>query len=177
MARRGGDMGRHPGLVAILLIVLAALLPIAVAQEKRITLEHNIPKKVEVGSTVRATLRFIDEAGAALEPYSVEVTVTNPFGVEERPSLTGEGVGVYGFTQGFDVEGAYYVTVRASKYGYVSLSQRLLVDSVKSHAYLDWLFALTNSPVFFVFVMAPVSAFLLYRRVRKAQKVRRGNRR
>jgi len=149
---------------AVLLAVVLTSVAYASAQEQRVLLEHNIPAKVEVGSVLKVTLRFVDESSASLELESLTVAVTDPFGFETTPTLTQEGVGVYSFTQTFNIEGAYYVTVRASKYRYVSYSQRLLVDCVKSRAFLDWLFAVLNSPVIFVLVTAPVSALLFYRR-------------
>jgi len=139
----------------------------AAAEEKRILLKHDLPSKVEVGSTVKVTLRFTDESGMAVEPYTVEVSVTSPFGFETSPPLHEEEVGVYSFTQMFDVEGAYYITIRASRYEYISYSSRLLVDCVKGKAFLEWLWAFLNSPVVFAFVIAPVSALLLYSRLKK----------
>jgi len=155
--------------VAVIIGVLSAS-ALAYAEENRIQLVHDIPKKVEVGSSVTVTLRFTDQSGSALEPDAVTVTVTNPFGFESQPPLRHGGVGVYTFTMRFDVEGAYYITVRANRYGYISYSNRFLVDCVKSKAFLEWLFALLNSPSVFAFIILPVSALLLYTRVRKRRK-------
>ena len=156
-----------------LAIMFCAFSNVACAEERRVLLEHNVPGKVQVGSATTFNLQFTDQSGMALEPDTVTVTVTNPFGVESNPPLKHAGVGAYSFTQTFDTEGAYYVTVRASKYGYISCSNRFLVDCVKSRAFLDWLFALLNSPVLFITVIAPVSALLLYRRFRKKRGERK----
>jgi len=155
---------------SIIVVLMLFLSPAACTEDKQVLLEHNIPDKVEVGSTATFNLQFTDQSGMALEPDAVTVATTNPFGLETQPSLEHTGVGAYAFTQTFDTEGAYYITVRASKYGYISYSNRFLVDCVKSRAFLDWLFAVLNSPALFVFVIAPISALLLYRRFRKKRK-------
>lgn len=157
---------------AALIFVFGSLTfsPAACTGEKRVLLEHSVPGKIQVGSTVTINLQFTDQSGAAVELDTVTVVVTNPFGLENQPSLKQTSVGAYAFTQTFDTEGAYYITVRASKYGYISYSNRFLVDCVKSRAFLDWLFAVLNSPALFVFVIAPISALLLYRQFRKKRK-------
>jgi len=155
---------------SIIVVLTLFLSPATCTEEKRVLLEHNVPHKIQVGLTATFKLQFTDQSGTTLEPDTVTVTVTNPFGLETRPSLEHTGVGAYAFTQTFDTEGAYYITVRASKYAYISYSNRFLVDCVKSRVFLDWLLAVLNSPALFVLVIAPISVLLLYRRFRKKRK-------
>jgi len=138
----------------------------ALSAERRILLKHNIPEKVEAGSIAFIQLQFTDENGVPIELDSVSAEMTDPFGFKKTISLEKAGTGRYMFTWTFSIEGAYYLTVRANKYGYISYSSTFLIDAVKSKAYLEWLWAFLNSPSFFIFVIMPVSAFLLYRKVR-----------
>jgi len=138
--------------------------------DKRILLQHSIPEKVEAGSTVLIQLQFTDENGVPIELDSVSTEMTDPFGFKKTISLDKAGTGRYMFTWTFSIEGAYYLTVRANKYGYISYSSTFLIDAVKSKAYLEWLWAFLNSPSFFIFVIMPVSTFLLYRKVRGRKK-------
>jgi len=138
----------------------------ALSAEQRILLKHNIPEKVEAGSIAFIQLQFTDENGVPIELDSVSAEMTDPFGFKKTISLEKAGTGRYMFTWTFSIEGAYYLTVRANKYGYISYSGTFLIDAVKSKAYLEWLWAFLNSPSFFIFVIMPVSAFLLYRKVR-----------
>jgi len=142
----------------------------ALSAERRILLKHNIPEKVEAGSIAFIQLQFTDENGVPIELDSVSAEMTDPFGFKKTVSLEKAGTGRYMFTWTFSIEGAYYLTVRANKYGYISYSSTFLIDAVKSKAYLEWLWAFLNSPSFFIFVIMPVSAFLLYRRVRGRKK-------
>jgi len=142
----------------------------ALSAEQRILLKHNIPEKVEAGSIAFIQLQFTDENGVPIELDSVSAEMTDPFGFKKTISLEKAGTGRYMFTWTFSIEGAYYLTVRANKYGYISYSSTFLIDAVKSKAYLEWLWAFLNSPSFFIFVIMPVSAFLLYRRVRGRKK-------
>ena len=152
-----------------IVIMLVSVLP-AACEDQRILLSHNIPEKVEAGSTVIFQFQFTDEKGVPVELDSVSVELTDPFGFKKQISLDKAGTGKYMFTWVFTVEGAYYLTVRGNKYGYISYSSIFLIDCVKSKAYLGWLFAFLNSPAVFVFVITPVSAFLLYRRVKGRKK-------
>jgi len=138
--------------------------------DKRILLSHNISEKVEAGSTVIFQFQFTDEKGVSVELDSVSVELTDPFGFKKQISLDKAGTGKYMFTWTFSTEGAYYLTIRANKYDYISYSNTFLIDVVKSKAYLGWLFAFLNSPAVFFFVIMPVSAFLLYRRVKGRKK-------
>ena len=142
----------------------------ALSAERRILLKHNIPEKVEAGSIAFIQLQFTDENGVPIELDTVSAEMTDPFGFKKTVSLEKAGTGRYMFTWTFSIEGAYYLTVRANKYGYISYSSTFLIDAVKSKAYLEWLWAFLNSPSFFIFVIMPVSTFLLYRRVRGRKK-------
>ena len=160
---------RTPVLLLMLLMISAYASP-ALSAEQRILLSHNIPGKVEAGSTVIIQLQFTDENGVPVELDSISAEMTDPFGFKKTVSLGKTGTGKYMFTWTFSIEGAYYLTVRANKYGYISYSSTFLIDAVKSKAYLEWLWAFLNSPSFFLFVIMPVSAFLLYRRVKGRKK-------
>ena len=153
----------------MLLMISACAFP-ALSGEQRILLSHNIPEKVEAGSTVIIQLQFTDENGVPIELDTVSAEMTDPFGFKKTVSLDKAGTGKYMFTWTFSIEGAYYLTVRANKYGYISYSSTFLIDAVKSKAYLEWLWAFLNSPSFFIFVIMPVSAFLLYRKVKGRKK-------
>jgi len=128
------------------MLLLALTVFPAVCEEHRVLLSHNIPGKVEAGSTVIFQCQFTDEKGAAVELDSVSVELTDPFGFKKQISLDEAGTGKYMWTWTFNVEGAYYITVRANKYGYISYSNTFLVDSVKSKAYLSWLSAFLHEP-------------------------------
>ena len=154
---------------ALLLMLLISMSP-ALSAEQRILLTHNIPDKVEAGSTVIIQLQFTDENGVPVDLDTVSAEMTNPFGFKKTVSLDKAGTGKYMFTWTFSIEGAYYLTVRGNKYGYISYSSTFLIDAVKSKAYLEWLWAFLNSPSFFLFVIMPVSAFLLYRKVKGRKK-------
>jgi len=153
----------------MLLMISACAFP-ALSGEQRILLSHNIPEKVEAGSTVIIQLQFTDENGVPIELDSTSVEITDPFGFRETVGLEKTGTGKYMFVWTFKIEGAYYLTVRANKYGYISYSSTFLIDAVKSKAYLSWLWAFLNSPSFFLFVIMPISAFLLYRKVKGRKK-------
>jgi len=153
----------------MLLMISACAFP-ALSAEQRILLSHNIPEKVEAGSTVIIQLQFTDENGVPIELDTVSAEMTDPFGFKKTVSLDKAGTGKYMFTWTFSIEGAYYLTVRANKYGYISYSSTFLIDAVKSKAYLEWLCAFLNSPSFFLFVIMPVSAFLLYRKEKGRKK-------
>jgi len=153
----------------MLLMVSACTFP-TLSAEQRILLTHNIPEKVEAGSTVIIQLQFTDENGVPIKLDTVSAEMTDPFGFKKTVSLDKAGTGKYMFTWTFSIEGAYYLTVRANKYGYISYSSTFLIDAVKSKAYLEWLWAFLNSPSFFLFVIMPVSAFLLYRKVKGRKK-------
>jgi len=160
---------RTLALLLMLLMISACASPVLSAKQ-RILLKHNIPEKVEAGSTVIFQFQFTDEKGAAVELDSVSAEMTDPFGFKKQISLDKAGTGKYMFTWTFSIEGAYYLTIRANKYGYISYSNTFLTDVVKSKAYLGWFFAFLNSPAVFVFVVMPVSVFLLYRRVKGRKK-------
>ena len=149
--------------------MIPAVLPIS-STDQRILLSHNIPEKVEAGSTVIIQLQFTDQDGVPVELDSVSAEMTDPFGYKKTISLDKTGIGKYMFTWRFSIEGAYYLTIRANKYGYISYSNTFLIDAVKSKVYLSWLGAFLNSPSFFLFVIMPVSAFLLYRKVKGRRK-------
>ena len=153
----------------MLLMILACASPVLSA-EQRILLSHNIPDKIEAGSTAIIQLQFTDENGVPIELDSVSAEMTDPFGFKKTVNLDKAGTGKYMFTWTFSIEGAYYLTVRGNKYGYISYSSTFLIDAVKSKAYLEWLWAFLNSPSFFLFVIMPVSAFLLYRKVKGRKK-------
>jgi len=153
-----------------MLLMISACASPALSAEQRILLSHNIPEKVEAGSTVIIQLQFTDENGVPVELDTVSAEMTDPFGFKKTVSLDKAGTGKYMFTWTFSIEGAYYLTVRANKYGYISYSSTFLIDAVKSKAYLEWLWAFLNSPSFFLFVIMPVSAFLLYRKVKGRKK-------
>jgi hypothetical protein len=142
----------------------------AYSSDQRILLSHNIPEKIEAGSTVIFQLQFTDENGVPVELDSVSAEMTDPFGFKKTVNLDKAGTGKYMFTWTFSIEGAYYLTIRGNKYGYISYSRTFLIDAVKSKAYLEWLWAFLNSPSFFLFVIMPVSAFLLYRKVKGRRK-------
>jgi len=156
-------------LILLLLIIIASDFP-AVCDDHRILLSHNVPHKIEAGSTVIIQLQFTDQDGVPVELDSVSAEMTDPFGFKEEVSLDMAGTGKYMFTWTFNIEGAYYLTVRGNKYGYISYSNTFLIDAVKSKAYLEWLWAFLNSPSFFIFIIMPISAFLLYRRVKGRKK-------
>ena len=160
---------RTPALLFLLLIIVPALLQ-AFSEDQRILLAHNIPDKIEAGSTTIIELQFTDENGIPIEPDTVSAEMTDPFGFKKTVNLDKAGTGKYMFSWTFSIEGAYYLTVRANKYGYISYSTTFLIDAVKTKAYLEWLWAFLNSPSFFIFVIMPVSAFLLYRKVKGRNK-------
>jgi len=156
-------------LILLLLIVIASDFP-AGCDDHRILLSHNVPHKIEARSTVIIQLQFTDQDGVPIELDSMSAEMTDPFGFKKTVSLDKAGTGKYMFTWTFSIEGAYYLTIRANKYGYISYSNTFLIDAVKSKAYLSWLWAFLNSPSFFIFVIMPVSAFLLYRKVKVRKK-------
>jgi len=143
---------RTPALLLMLLMISACAFP-ALSAEQRILLSHNIPDKVEAGSMVIIQLQFTDRDGIPIDLDSVSAEMTDPFGFKKTVSLDKAGRGKYMFTWTFSIEGAYYLTTRANKYGYISYSSTFLIDAVKSKAYLEWLWAFLNSPVFFIFVI------------------------
>ena len=160
---------RTLALLLMLLMVSACTFP-TLSAEQRILLTYNIPDKIEAGSTVIIPLQFTDENGIPIELDTVSAEMTDPFGFKKTVSLDKAGTGKYMFTWTFSIEGAYYLTIRANKYGYISYSTTFLIDAVKTKAYLEWLWAFLNSPSFFIFVIMPVSAFLLYRKVKGRKK-------
>lgn len=152
---------RTLALLLMLLMISPCVSP-ALSAEQRILLSHNAPEKVEAGSTVIIQLQFTDENGVPIELDTVSVEMTDPFGFKKTVSLDKAGTGRYMFTWTFSIEGAYYLTGRANKYGYISYSSTFLINAVKSKAYLEWLWAFLNSPSFFLFVIMPISAFLIW---------------
>jgi hypothetical protein len=154
----------------LLTLLLTPTLQATIATDKRVLLKHNIPEKVETGSTVIIQLQFTDETGVPVELDSVSAEMTNPFGFQKTVSLDKADTGKYTFTWTFSIEGAYYLTIRGNKYGYISYSRTFLIDAVKSKAYLEWLWAFLNSPSVFLLVIAPISAFILYRKVKGRRK-------
>ena len=153
----------------MLLIVTASDFPV-VCDDHRILLSHNVPHRIEAGSTVIIQLQFTDENGVPVELDSVSAEMTDPFGFTKNVNLDKAGTGKYMFSWTFSIEGAYYLKIRANKYGYISYSSTFLIDAVKSKAYLEWLWAFLNSPSFFLFVIMPVSTFLLYLKVKGRKK-------
>jgi len=153
-----------------MLLMISPCVSPALSAEQRILLSNNIPEKVEAGSTVIIQLQFTDENGVPVELDTVSAEMTDPFGFKKTIDLDKAGTGKYMFTWTFSIEGAYYLNVRGNKYGYISYSRNFLIDAVKSKAYLSWLWAFLNSPSFFLFVIMPISAFLLYRKVKGRKK-------
>jgi hypothetical protein len=151
--------------------VLALILFMAVGSNI-ISLTHNIPDSVEVGNTRTVELLFTD-GRAPLTPQTIEVELRSPFNLDVTPDLTEAGPGLYRFTYAFDTEGAYYLTIRANKYGYISYSDSYLIDCVKHHVYLGWLAAFLNSPVTAIILGVGGVALAVYLNSRRAQGKRR----
>ena len=137
-----------------------------------ISLTHNIPDSVEVGNTRTVELLFTD-GRAPLTPQTIEVELRSPFNLDVTPDLVEAGPGLYRFTYAFDTEGAYYLTIRANKYGYISYSESYLIDCVKRHVYLGWLTAFMNSPVTAIILGVGGVALAVYLNSRRAQGKRR----
>ena len=161
-------------IVAVFAILAVSFFSVpAAATTPALLLDSNIPRKMDVGQTLYATLTFTSSLGSNyyVDPASLTVTVKDPSNRESQLPLTRIGIGRYAFTLSFPNQGAYYIRVIASLAGYVSVNTIFLVDSVKSATYMDLIMGAVNSPTVYAIWVVVFSVILaVVFKVKKGRK-------